>query len=554
MSTSFTLPMLRDWLLTAQTSLRAAREEIDALNVFPVPDGDTGTNLYLTWEAACEVLRHGEDLSSPESVESEYEVAAREIGRQAILGARGNSGVIMSALLRDICLSISHEPQSFASALRAGAQGAYNAVAAPVEGTILTVARACADRAEELSRTGAELAEVVTGAAEAAYAALLETPDVLEQLRQAGVVDAGGRGLVVVLDSLVASITGQQPVRRQSHHSHDGSSASKRFINLHQDSKSPVSLEFEVMYHLTATETEGLHAALSMVGNSVMVAGMDNVWNVHVHVPSHRISDAINVGLERGSMSHLSVTPLDSVDPVFGVETKQPLTQQLNDHGKRIRRLIGVSHGLGVQRLLSDQGAIPVQVPARQQPSAAELINAGRQAGTGEVVILPSDRDAHAVAEIAARELKSIGIRASVIPTRSITQTLAAMAVHDPELDFEHDVVSMTRAASATHYGAVTIATRDVLTMAGQCQFGDTLGLIDGEISLVGVDLLEIAQGVLERMLAPGAELVTIVSGYESHPTDLQALITWIRAYDPLIQVEIVHGEQPLWPYIFGVE
>jgi DAK2 domain fusion protein YloV len=545
--------MLRDWLLTAQTSLRAAREEIDALNVFPVPDGDTGTNLYLTWEAACEVLRHGE-MDSPELNDSAYQVAAREIGRHAILGARGNSGVIMSALLRDICLSLSHEPQSFARALRAGAQGAYNAVAAPVEGTILTVARACADRAEELSHTGAELAEVVTEAAEAAYAALLETPDVLDQLRQAGVVDAGGRGLVVVLDSLVTSITGQHPARRQKHQANRGSSDSKRIIGLHQNSKSPGSLEFEVMYHLTAPEADGLHTALSIVGHSVMVAGMDNIWNVHVHVPSHRISDAINVGLERGTMSHLSVTLLDSVDPVKDFEVEQPMSPHLNEPTGRTRRLIGVSHGPGVQRLLSDQGAIPVQVPARQQPSAAELIDAGKQAGTSEVIILPSDRDAHSVAEIAARELKSMGIRSSVIPTRSITQTLAAMAVHDPDLDFEHDVVSMTRAASATHYGAVTIATRDVLTMAGQCQTGDILGLIDGEISLVGTDLREIAQGVLERMLAPGAELVTIVSGCESHPTDVTALITWIKTYDPLIHTQVIHGEQPLWPYIFGVE
>jgi uncharacterized protein len=549
-STSFTLPMLRDWLLMAQTSLRAAREEIDALNVFPVPDGDTGTNLYLTWEAACEVLRHGDEYSW-ELDYSEYDSAAREIGRQAILGARGNSGVIMSALLRDICLSISREPQSIANALRAGAQGAYNAVATPVEGTILTVARACADRAEELSHTGAELADVVTGAAEAAYAALLETPDLLEQLRHAGVVDAGGRGLVVVLDSLVASITGQQPVRRQSHHV--GSSL-KRIMNANQHTSVTASHEFEVMYHLTTAQIDGLHEALSNIGDSVMVAGMDGIWNVHVHVQNNRISDAINIGLERGSISQLTVTPLESVANVSGSDSWQPLSDSDHDDRGLARRLIAVSHGSGVQKLLLEQGAIPVQVPARLQPSAAELIDAGRRAMASEVIILPSDRDAHSVAEIAARELKSLGVRSSVIPTRSITQTLAAVAVHDADLDFEHDVVSMTRASSATHYGAVTIATRDVLTMAGECFSGDTLGLIDGEISLVGPVLLDIAQGVLERMLAPGAELVTIVSGHESNPADLVALIEWIKNYDPLIQIEVIHGEQPLWPYIFGVE
>jgi len=193
-------------------------------------------------------------------------------------------------------------------------------------------------------------------------------------------------------------------------------------------------------------------------------------------------------------------------------------------------------------------------MPARQQPSAAELIEAGKATGSPEVILLPSDRDAHAVAEIAATELRTFGLRASVIPTRSITQTLAAAAVHDPNQEFDSDVVSMTRAASATRYGAVTQATRTVLTMAGECKEGDFLGLIDGEISVIGHNVVEVSTEVLRRMLAPGAELVTIVRGSDGDVGESDRLSQWVIEHNSLVEVTIIDGGQPLWPFIFGVE
>ena len=562
MAGSFTLPMLRDWLLTAQTSLRAARAEIDALNVFPVPDGDTGTNLYLTWEAACAGFRHDNALEQHEnqgqrqpdqgnlpSEDLHFEETARQIGRDAILGARGNSGVIMSALLRDMCVSIASEPHSFAQALRAGAVGAYSAVATPVEGTILTVARACADQAEEIAHRGGELQEIVTGAADAAYQTLLQTPDLLEQLRNAGVVDAGGRGLVVVLDSLVTSVTGVAPRRDLSRHF---SKSTPKFTGT-SDKTLNDSQDFEVMYHLESDSVDKLQEALTAVGQSVMIAGFDGVWNVHVHVSPRGIADSINAGIALGSVSRISVTPLSKESSsvqcaVSGSESS------VHSSTQRHRALIAVTHGSGVEVLLTEQGILCVPTQARQQPSAAELISAGKLAECAQVVLLPSDKDAHAVADIAARELKALGMRASVIPTKSITQTLAAAAVHDPDQDFEQDVVNMTRAASSTHYGAVTRATRNVLTMAGECQAGDILGLIDGEIAVIGSEFVAVSLQVLDKMLAPGAELVTIVRGEESDELDLLAIKKWIQSRKPPIDVDVIRGDQPLWPFIFGVE
>lgn len=584
--------MLTDWLLNAQSSLRAARAEIDALNVFPVPDGDTGTNLYLTWEAACAGFRHGsleasrvdsgsvanngefQQESRQVSEEPDFAATAHQIGRDAILGARGNSGVIMSALLRDMCTSIAREPHAFARAMRAGALGAYSVVSTPVEGTILTVARACADKAEEITDRGGELQEIVTGAADAAYQALLQTPELLEQLRNAGVVDAGGRGLVVVLDSLVTTLTGVAPRRDPSRHF---SEFSPKFTG-HPDKSVNESHDFEVMYHLETDSIESLHESLASIGHSVMIAGIDNTWNVHIHVSPHGIADSINAGIALGAVSRISIMQLSkeiASDPsaselqnaeiltagetasLCGVSAPMKVSGPMNSAGSLSqghRALIAVTHGSGVQSLLADQGVICVPTPARQQPSAAELIAAGKRAECAQVVLLPSDKDAHAVADIAAGELRTLGMRATVIPTKSITQTLAAAAVHNPLSEFENDVVNMTRAASSTHYGAVTQATRTVLTMVGECQAGDILGLIDGEIAVIGKDFAQVSEQVLNKMLAPGAELVTIVLGQEHHASDLHRITAWIQSFNSLLDIDVISGDQPLWPFIFGVE
>jgi DAK2 domain fusion protein YloV len=531
-ATGFTLPILHTWLVEALSALRAARGEIDALNVFPVPDGDTGTNLYLTVEAACAAfIEPCEDLAA----------AAIGVGRAAILGARGNSGVIFSALLRDLVAELAKSPENFAHALSQGASGAYRAVASPIEGTILTVASHSAQEAELVASRGADLAEVAIAAADAAYKSLLLTPDLLVQLRDAGVVDAGGRGLVVVLDALVTVLTGARP-QRMDHAVHPVSQYSP--IGELKDDKGG-DIECEVMYHFDAKESTELRNVLESLGTSVMVAGIDSLWKVHVHVPLHRVSDCINAGIARGIVTQVSVVPLE-LHSNSRVHRESTVV--------RSRILIAVTHGEGIQRLLESLGVTCIPTPARQQPSAAEIIAAIKGSEAREIVILPSDRDTHPVADIAASDMRAAGYRVSVIPSRAITQSLAAIAVHDPSLEFDRDVVSMTRAASATRYGAITRATRDVLTMAGACKSGDYLGLIDGEISVIESELLTVSKNLLRRMLAPGAELLTIVTGNELSESEIESFLAWVKSSYPLIDLELVSGEQPLWPFIFGVE
>ena len=530
--TAITLPILHSWLIEAQGALRVARAEIDALNVFPVPDEDTGTNLYLTVEAACAALNEpADDLAQ----------AAHRVGKAAILGARGNSGVILSALLRDLMSELATSPENFARALSHGARGAYQAVAVPLEGTILTVASRAAQEASRVNAQGADFVEVANAAADAAYTSLLHTPQLLAALREAGVVDAGGRGLVVVLDALVTVLTGETP-RRVEHAVQPLREFAPTAVPRESHS---AAVECEVMYDFEAPDSAQLQDALESLGTSVMIAGIESLWKVHVHSPLNRVSDCINAGLQYGVVTRVSVVPLEFHGGSQGRSQAQP---------RRSRILLAVTHGEGIQRLLESLGVRCIATPARQQPSAAQIIAAISGNEAKEVVILPADRDTHPAADLAASRLRSLGYRVSVIPSRAITQSLAAIAIHDPGLDFDQDVVAMTRAAGATRYGAITRATRDVLTMAGACNSGDYLGLIDGEISAIDSDLVASSRNVLRRMLAPGAELLTVVTGAEVTDIQIESLLAWIKGGYPLIECEFVSGEQPLWPFIFGVE
>jgi uncharacterized protein len=530
--------LVREWAQRALSGLGDTRAEIDALNVFPVPDGDTGTNLYLTMESACQAVEDCWTGGTPA-----VEAAARAMSLGALMGARGNSGVILSQILRGTGEVLGALPDGAAldgsdihRLLSRAADLGYEAVARPVEGTILTVARAAAEAAGALVREGTtEGSAVVAAAAEGAREALARTPLMLESLRRAGVVDAGGRGLVVVLDAFAEAVSG---VRR---------SASD--VGVHLPLPRPADAEathhyggpaYEVMFLLEADDERvpALRQDLDALGDSLVVVGGDRLWNVHVHVDD--AGAAVEAAMAAGRPYRLRITHLEQVVPTSPEATG--------------RALVAVSHGPGVADLLGRAGVGIVPAKARQRPSTAELLDAITLTHAAEVVVLPSDKDTRAVAEAAAEQARADGTRVSVIPTRSIVQTLAAVAVHDPSARFDDDVVSMTRAAGATRYGAVTIASRAALTTVGPCEEGDTLGLVDGDIVIVGGDVVSAAREILAGMLAIGGELVTLVLGADAPEQLRHELPEWLEHQHPLIEVVVHDGGQPLWPIILGVE
>jgi DAK2 domain fusion protein YloV len=519
---------LRAAFAACLSALGDARSQLDALNVFPVPDGDTGTNMYLTFESA---------VQAAEAAPPELGARWQALARGALLGARGNSGVILAQLLRGVAGTVYETKKADANAfrlgLRAGADSAYKAVAHPVEGTILSVARAAAEGAEACDSD--VLGEVASAAADAARAALALTTEQLPALKQAGVVDAGGAGLVVLLDAGASILTGRRRIAL------DLPEAMKRDENEHPHREGPA---YEVMF-IIETEDEvvdSLRDSLDTLGDSLVVVGGDGLYNVHVHVDD--AGAAVEAAMRAGTPQRLRITYLEEADAL-----------RLLGRGARPGRgLVVVTHGPGTAALLDDIGAATVPAAPRRRPSTAELLDGARRAGTREVVLLPSDKDTIPVAEAAAAELRDQGFRCAVIPTRSIVQSLAAAAVHDPGQAFDDSVVSMTRAAGATRYGAITTAAKNAMTTAGEIRKGDAIGVLSGDVVESAADLATVAVAVLTRLLQGGGELVTLVWGVNATADIRVALQKQLRHEHPDLEVVEYEGGQPLWPLILGVE
>jgi DAK2 domain fusion protein YloV len=533
---------VRRWADLGLAALGRHRSEIDALNVFPVPDGDTGTNMFLTFEAAVDALTEARsvreaaqtDIDAPD--EPVHESVAT-LAHGALLGARGNSGIILSQIVHGFADGLatvqreagSHHEAVVAAFTRA-ADSAYAAVADPREGTVLSVARAAADAVSGLG-PGTSLGALLTTAADAATEALARTPDQLEVLRRAGVVDAGGRGLVVILDSLAEAVTG---VRRDP-----GPAAPP--VPLDVDAFDEGGGAYEVMYLLEAPDPAAhtLRAVLAELGDSVVVVGGNGLWNVHVHTDD--VGAAIESGIVAGRPHRIRVTDL----------REDAARRRARPHG---RGVVAVAHGAGSAALLETAGVTVVRATGRVAPSTAEMLEGITRSGVDEVLLLPSESDIRPVAEAAAEKARLEGVRVSVVPTRSIVQTLAAVAVHDSTATFDDDVVAMTRAAGETRYGGVSVAVREAVTSAGVCRVGDVLGIVGGDVVEIGDDVADVAARLLARLLSTGGELVTLVRGAEADDAVVDAVRRRVRRQEPGVEVQVYDGGQPYWPLIVGVE
>jgi len=541
-STSPEVALLLRWCDRALAGLGEAREEIDSLNVYPVPDGDTGTNLYLTFEAARQAI--------VESKPSSLVTALTLFARGALLGARGNSGVILSQLMRAGAAQLmrgdpSKPGQLLADTLTLAADAAYDAVAEPVEGTMLTVARAAAAAAQEaVPRAPEDLAGqmgfVVKAAALAAREALERTPDQLEVLAMAGVVDAGGRGLCVIFDAAEEALTGARPPARPRRRNAPLPSPSLPTGDL-----SPDGPAYEVMYLLDADDgaIPTLRSKLGPLGDSLVVVGGDGLWNVHVHVDD--VGAAVEAGIETGRPYRVRVTH-------FAEQRSQsPGTVTDNREG---RGLVVVAAGDGLAALFEAAGAVVVRGSPGQRTSTGAVLDAIRATGCDEVIVLPNDSDTIAAAEVAAAAARDEGVRAAVIPTRAQVQGLAAVAVHEHGRSFDDDVVTMTSAAGHTRQGAVTVAVCDAMTMAGPCEAGDTLGVVEGDFAIVGANLVVVAVEVVDRLLSSGGEMLTVVRGIDADDELVAALEAHVRRTRAEVEIVVYDGGQQRYPLLLGVE
>ncbi len=529
-----------DWCRTAVEMLSEARGRLDELNVFPVPDGDTGTNLLLTAQAALAAL----ERDGARTTESVWSV----ISRGAVLGARGNSGTILAQLMRGLADQLAGQPPAdgptLAAALQTAADTAYSAVADPAEGTFLSVARAAAETAVAEVGAGRDtLAAVVTAAADGARAALDRTPSQLAVLREAGVVDAGGAGLCLVLDALVTIVTGVEPARpplatrREAGHRHHQRTDPRNLP--HQPPPGPGS---EVQY-LLADADEGsvarLQTRLAALGDSLVVVGVDTPtgreWNVHVHVCD--IGAAIEAGIEAGRPSRIAVTPLAPVLPPAPVAGT--------------RALVAVVSSDGLAELFAAAG-VRVITCGPEGVTEDDVLDEIVASAAHEVAVLPNDVDLIPVAARAAARARELGRELAVVPTRSPVQGLAACAVGDPGRRFGDDVIAMAEAAAATRWAEVTLAEQEALTSAGRCQAGDVLGSAEGDVVVIGGDLALVACDLLDRLLSAGGEMATLLVGPDDDLGD--AVCGHLATVHPTIEVVRYGGGPADIPLQVGVE
>ena len=571
---------VRAWCRLSLRALGRAREEIDAINVYPVADGDTGTNLYLTVESAAQSVDAAFDghaaTGDADGSRPTLAEAFQAMSHGALIGARGNSGTILAQLLRGMNESLApalappgvpdvpgvpaaprDEDHAAAAvvrrALRAAADSGYTAVSRPVEGTMLTVATAAADAARDAE---GGLAEVVRAAHAGALAALAGTPGQLGVLQRAGVVDAGGLGLATVLGALCEAVTGEAPARAPAgtgtsfRHTHPGAEngsappdAAAAGESCAQDGHAGENgPAFEVIFLLEAAgdaPVARLRSRLDALGDSLVVVGGDGLWHVHVHVDD--VGAAIEAGIEAGRPYRIRVTH-------FGGPQREPGRE------RALRAVVAVVQGDGLAGLYAEAGATVVAVRPGEPTASGEIAAAVRRAHAREVVVLPNDAELRDAAGAAAEQARTDGVRVALIPTRSAVQGLAALAVHEPSRRFDEDVVAMTAAAGATRYAELAVAEHRSWTMAGVCQAGDVLGLIDGDVAVIGADLAETAGVVLDRMLAAGGELVTLVLGATAPPGLGDRIEARVREGHLAVDTVTYDGGQSAAPLIIGVE
>ena len=525
-------------------ALEAHKEPINRLNVYPVPDGDTGTNMYLTVGSVIEEL---------EGVESEDRQAVCEaISHGSLMGARGNSGVILSQVLRGMsdCFSRSENIDSelLTEALTESSISADGAVMKPVEGTILTVVRESARSAMKAKQSGS-ITAVIEEALAGGEIALEKTPEQLEVLREAGVVDAGGAGFLLLLNAFLHVLDGRDLPSPQ-----DVSQVANATDNSPGEAQI-AELRYEVMYLLNAPDEamDEFKRVWAGLGDSIVVVGGDGLWNCHIHTDD--IGPTIEAAIEIGRPHRIRVT--DLAEEVM----EEKWVREATEGGKVDEAIaptpvpcavVAVSPAAGISRIFHSMGVQELVLGGQSMnPSTAELLAAVEHAPAEEVVILPNNSNIVAVARAVDSEThKSV----AVVPTNSIPEGLACLFGYDPQADSATNAKAMAELSDGVTIGEVTQAIRDSASVAGAVSEGDWIGLDREGIRSIGSSLLEAATSLLAQIVAPGDELLSVIVGEEASEADTRGISEWVSENRPSVEIEIHSGGQSHYPFFFGVE
>jgi len=561
---------LRATMVAYRDALRDHQQAINRLNVYPVPDGDTGTNMALTLEAVVA------ELDALDAAAGLADVA-KAVGHGSLMGARGNSGVILSQLLRGLADRFGQAdrvgPHELADGLRTAAGLAEAAVVRPVEGTILTVARAAGEGGTAGCGAGADLLAVTERARAAAADALARTPEMLEVLARAGVVDAGGAGYLLLLDALLSVLDGRplpdppevdgiadaaaRPADEVGGHAVGGHAVGGHAVGGpgggHGGAGDVGDLRYEVMYLLHAPDDTmaAFKEVWAGIGDSIVVVGGDGLWNCHIH--TNDIGAAVEAALDAGRPRDIRVTDLaEQVEEERWVREGAGVTVDEPAGPPPTTGVVAVVTGEGIGRIFRSLG-VHHQVRGGQSmnPSTQQILDAVEAMGSDQVIVLPNNKNIRPVAE-QVDPLTAKAVR--VVPTGSIVEGFAALLAYDPGAGADANHASMAASADRVLPAEVTRAVRDSHTDAGPVKTGDWIGLSrDGVVSVAGSPS-GAAMALLERLLRPDHELVTVIEGEGATAGDTRRVTEWLHDQRPDVVAEVHHGGQPLYPYLLGIE
>jgi hypothetical protein len=553
---------LRRTIVTFRDTMKKHQEGINRLNVYPVPDGDTGTNMSRTLDAVVAELEAADSAMGP---------TCAAISHGSLMGARGNSGVILSQVLRGLSAALKDEPVAdsthLAEALRQASVAAYSAVLKPIEGTILTVVRETAEAAVGAAGNGVELVDTLRRARDAGRDALARTPEMLPVLKDAGVVDAGGAGFLLFMDALL-HVVDDEPLPEPTVVAGPTTEQLDAVMSRgHGDDVVDVSeLRYEVMFLLNLEDAKqrDFMEAWGAIGDSIVVVGGDGLFNCHVH--TNDIGAAIEAPLTLGGRPfNIRVTDLFEEVAEEHAQREAAMTSEMLTQGAAPRpsavamlpavncAVIAVCSGDGLAELFGQMGVQGVVTGGQtMNPSTAELLDAVEHMNAQHVVILPNNKNIIPVAnQIDALTEKTV----RVAPTCSMPEGLAALVFYDPEGTAETNAEAMTAAAESVATGEVTQAVRQTTTPAGPVNEGDWIGLVRGDgVVAIGGTAVAAAIALLETLLTKDRELLTVIAGTDASSRMVEEVVAYVNEQHADVDVEVHRGGQPLYPFLFGVE
>lgn len=551
----------RKMILTSSDRLNKNAEFINSLNVFPVPDGDTGTNMSLSFASGSKYVS--------ESTSANVGDLAQALAKGLLMGARGNSGVILSQVFRGFAKSVSNKkeltPQDLAQALQGGVETAYKAVMKPQEGTILTVARKSAEAAKKVAKDGGDIVAVMKDTYEAAEAALKTTPDLLPVLKEVGVVDSGGQGLTFVYQGFYDALSGSvrddevhkpSPVEMDEMVSAEHHKSAQGKLNT-EDIKYGYCTE--IMVRLGAGrlvekkfDYDEFRGYLAEIGDSLLVIADDEVVKVHVHTEhpgmvlsyGQKFGSLIKVKVDNMRLQHETILEKDEEE-----EREEEISENeiSGDYG-----IIAIASGEGVAEIFKNLGATYVLSGGQtMNPSTQDIVDAIAKTKKDKVIILPNNKNIFLAADQAA---EVCDVDAVVVPSKTIAQGMAAMLGFSKDADLEENKEAMTDELDTVISGQVTIAVRDTTIEGREIKKDDYMGIVDGNIVVTNPDRKEAAIEMVKAMLDEDSEVVTIIYGEDGNKEEAEAIETAVSELDEDLEIEIHEGNQPVYPYLISVE